>query len=445
MGIRCLFLFGYSPANIFKSAYTLYFCRTMKRYLIILCGFICPYSIKAQADTTQQIISGRTNSIEQQQKPYVILISVDGFRYDYAKKYHAVNLLALGSQGVSAESMIPSFPSLTFPNHYTIVTGLYPSHHGIVDNSFYDHRRKEFYAVGNRNAVRDGSWYGGVPLWVLAEQQHMLTASYYWVGSEADIMAVRPTYYYNYSDEVPVEKRIQVVVDWLQLPPERRPHFISFYFPEIDHDGHLFGPDAEQTVKAVQVLDSSIQKLAAAVNATGLPVNFIFVSDHGMTNIDTRNPVTLPTIDTTRFVISKGGQLTHLYAKNREDIATAFDQIKKEEKGFTAWVTKDFPSRFHYGIKDDRMDRIGDILLVPVWPRMFVFSDCKPNPGAHGFDPAIKDMHASFYCWGPAFKKHLTIPAFENVNVYPVITTILGLKYTHAIDGTAVVADKILK
>jgi predicted AlkP superfamily pyrophosphatase or phosphodiesterase len=125
------------------------------------------------------------------------LISADGFRYDYAKKYHANTLLELSSQGVSAASMITSFPSLTFPNHYTIVTGLYPAHHGIVDNSFYDRNRKEFYSMANHKAVGDGTWYGGVPLWVLAEQQQMLTASFYWVGTEADIMGVRPTYYIN--------------------------------------------------------------------------------------------------------------------------------------------------------------------------------------------------------------------------------------------------------
>ncbi|MEO5890251.1 MAG: ectonucleotide pyrophosphatase/phosphodiesterase [Ferruginibacter sp.] len=417
----------------------------MKRYVIILCWIIYPYFLLAQADTAQHIITGRQNTPEQQRKPYLILISADGFRYDYAKKHHAANLLAFSKEGVSAKSMIPSYPSLTFPNHYTIATGLYPSHHGIADNSFYDRKRKQFYTVSNRTAVEDGSWYGGVPIWVLAEQQEMLSASFYWVGSEAEINGIRPTYYYNYNEDISIEKRIQVVVDWLLLPADRRPHFISFYLPQADHEGHNFGPGSLQTRHAVQMIDSSIKKLADAVAATGLPVNFIFVSDHGMTNVDTAHPVSIPPVDTTLFVISKGGQLIHLYAKDPRAAGPAYKQLKKKENGFSIYLKKDMPARFHYGIKDDLADREGEIIMIPHWPRMFSFSKIKSNPGAHGFDPAIPDMHATFYCWGPAFKKHLVIPSFENIHIYPVMTKILGLKYDHKIDGTGVIADKILK
>src|SRR5574338_438511 len=171
----------------------------MKKILLLVLWTLGSLLIRAQniPDTTQKIISGRINSPEQQLKPYVILISADGFRYDYADKYEAKNLLQLSSEGVRAESMIPSYPSLTFPNHYTIVTGLYPSHHGLVNNFFYDRNRKAFYSMRNPKTVKDGTWYGGTPLWVLAEQQQMLTASFYWVGSEADIKGVLSTYYYS--------------------------------------------------------------------------------------------------------------------------------------------------------------------------------------------------------------------------------------------------------
>ena len=167
----------------------------MKKILPLILWTISSFLTWSQnvPDTTQKIISGRTNSQEQQQKPYVILISADGFRYDYAQKYGATNLLQLSNEGVRAESMISSYPSLTFPNHYTLVTGLYPSHHGIVNNYFYDRNRHAFYSMRNSKAVKDGSWYGGTPLWVLAEQQHMLTASFYWVGSEADSKGGGPT------------------------------------------------------------------------------------------------------------------------------------------------------------------------------------------------------------------------------------------------------------
>lgn len=343
--------------------------------------------------------------------------------------------------------MIPSYPTLTFPNHYSIVTGLYPSHHGLVNNYFYDPARKEYYSMRGAETVKDGSWYGGTPLWVLAEKQQMLTASFYWVGSEADIQGILPTYYYTYNSDIPINRRIQIVTDWLNLPPDHRPHFITFYIPEVDHAGHVYGPGASQTGEAVRWVDSSIQKLVHAVKTTGLPVNFIIVSDHGMTKIDTEHPLRMPpAVDTNKFIIPHGLELVELYAKNKEDVFTTYNKLKKEEKGFTAYLKNDLPGYLHYSEKDDVTNRIGDILLVPAWPQVFNFSDQKSNPGAHGFDPVlVRDMHAVFYAWGPAFKINLQVPSFENVNIYPVITRILGLKYPDKTDGTTKLADKILK
>src|SRR5476649_2597969 len=178
----------------------------MKKYIAFLFPVLIALSAFAQTDTTQKIIKGRKNDVSQQNKPYVILVSADGFRYDYADKYHATHLLNLAVEGVKAASMTPSYPSVTFPNHYTLVTGLYPSHQGIVNNAFYDRDRKEFYTMSNKAKVADASWYGGTPLWVLAEQQHMLTASFYWVASEAPIKNINPTYYYVYSDQIEMHK-----------------------------------------------------------------------------------------------------------------------------------------------------------------------------------------------------------------------------------------------
>jgi predicted AlkP superfamily pyrophosphatase or phosphodiesterase len=401
----------------------------------------------AQPDTTQKIISGRSNSPEQQKKSYVILISVDGFRYDYAEKYNATTILDLSSKGIKANSMIPSYPSLTFPNHYSIVTGMYPSHHGLVSNYFYDPSRKESYSMRNAATVKDGSWYGGVPLWVLAEQQQMLTASFYWVGSEADIQGIRPTYHYAYNEAIPIERRIQIVVDWLNLPAEKRPHLITFYFPEVDHDGHSYGPDSPKTAETVRWLDSSIKKLTDAVKTTGLPVNYILVSDHGMTNIDVENTLSMPSaVDTSKFIIPRGSELVVLYAKDKKDILPTYQELKKHENGFKVYFKSEMSKQLHYGDEDDKMNRMGDILLIPDWPKVFHFSSRKPNPGAHGYDPyKLKDMHASFFAWGPIFKNGITVSAFENVNVFPVITKILGLNYAHTIDGTKKLAEKILK
>ena len=423
-----------------------YICR-MKKYFFVFLFISCCCTTWSQPDTVQKIVPGRLNSIEQQEKPYVILISADGFRYDYAKKYKAKTLLTLSKQGVRAASMIPCYPSLTFPNHYSLVTGLYPSHHGLVNNYFYSSQRKQSYSMHNSRTVTDGSWYGGTPLWVLAEEHHMLTASFYWVGSEADIKRIRPSYYFKYGDSISIDRRIQVVVNWLQLPPEHRPHFITFYMSRTDHDGHDYGPNAPQTGEAVRWVDSAIQKLTDAVKTTGLPVNYIFLADHGMTQIDTAHPLSMPSaVDTSLFIIPRGSELVELYAKDKKDIIPVYNKLKRQEKGFKVYLKTNMPAHLYYGKKDDVMDRIGDILLVPTWPKVFNFSANKLNPGAHGFDPAlVKDMHAVFYAWGPNFRNHLVVPTFKNVDVYPVVTKILGLDYSEKIDGTTQLAGKIVK
>src|ERR1700722_9470026 len=254
------------------------FCKTKISFLFI---FFTVNIVIAQ-DTTQQIVSGRSNSVGQQKKPYIILISADGFRYDLADKYNATNLLRLRNKGINAAYMQPSYPSLTFPNHYSIVTGLYPSHHGIVDNTFYDKQKNETYTIRNKKVVGDGTWYGGTPLWVLAEKQQMLSASFYWVASESAIQVVRPTYYYIYNDAIPIDKRIETVKNWLQLPEDKRPHFITFYFPQVDHQEHTYGPDSKEAEEAVHLVDESVGKLVRTVDSLGLDVSFIFLADHGM-------------------------------------------------------------------------------------------------------------------------------------------------------------------
>lgn len=401
--------------------------------------------IAAAQDTTQLIVAGRSNSPEQQSKPYVILISADGFRYDYAEKYQATQLLDLAHSGVKADAMIPSYPSVTFPNHYTIATGLYPSHHGLVNNTFYDPAKDDTYSMGAKAKVGDSSWYGGTPIWVLAEQQQMLSASLFWVGSEAAVKGIRPTYSYRFNDRMEIGKRLQIVKNWLELPAAKRPHLITFYLSEPDHAGHSYGPQDVHTTEAVQRVDSIIGALVQTVKTTGLPVNFIFVSDHGMTAVDTEHPLALPAaIDTAKFRIPSSGTMAVLHAKNKADIGPLYQQLKANEQDYKVYLKTNMPAYLHYGEADDRFNRIGDIILIPEWPR--VFSRRKPGIGHHGFDPAlVPDMKASFIAWGPAFKRNLLIPAFENVHVYPLIASILGLAITEKTDGNPDVLKGILK
>jgi predicted AlkP superfamily pyrophosphatase or phosphodiesterase len=416
-----------------------------KSKLILSLAFVIAVQQIFAQDTTQHIIQGRTNSPDQQKKPYIILISADGFRYDLAKKYNATNLLRLSSEGVAADYMQPSYPSLTFPNHYSIITGLYPAHHGIVDNSFYDAQKNQSYTISNKKAVGDSSWYGGIPLWVLAEKQQMLTASYFWVASESAIDGVRPTYYYVYNTNTPIDQRIETVKNWLLLPPEVRPHFITFYFSDVDHQEHLHGPDSKEAEEAVHCVDESIGKMVKKIDSLGLEVSFIFVSDHGMMTVDNEHPLPLPNaVDTTHFIVLPGLPLLHLYAKDKSYIQPTYEALKKEATDFDVYLANKMPKRWHYSKKDDQYNRIGDIILVPHPPKIFSITKGHLPIGEHGFDPAIPEMHATFYAWGPAFQKNKTIDGFENINVYPMIAKILGLHIDEKIDAKLKVLKPIL-
>ena len=281
------------------------------------------------------------NAEAQQAKPYVVMVSLDGFRYDYAKKYGAKHLLALGAEGaVATQGMIPAYPSLTFPNHYTLVTGLYPEHHGIVANSFYDPARKQRYSYNDSATVTDGSWYGGTPLWVLAEKQGMRSACFFWPGSEAEIAGMRPTYYLKFDDHFPDDKRIQQVIAWLRLPAAQRPHFITLYYSTVDHAGHQYGPDSPQTAAAVAHVDQLMSGLWAALAKLQLPVDLIVVSDHGMEREQG------PWIDLDKYTdlanFTTVGSL--LYPNSEAAAAKAYQELKIKTDAFTVYRNQRVPA-----------------------------------------------------------------------------------------------------
>jgi predicted AlkP superfamily pyrophosphatase or phosphodiesterase len=398
-------------------------------------------------DTTEQINPLTKNDPSQYKKPYVILISADGFRADFAEKYDAIFLQKISKNGVRAKYMEPSYPSVTFPNHYTIVTGLYPAHHGLINNSFIDVATGQLYSMGNKKMVSEGKWYGGTPLWVLAEQQKMLSASFFWVASEADIQGIKPTYHYIYNDKTNFGTRIQAVKNWLMLPEDRRPHMITLYFPDVDSYAHTYGPEDTRVKKSVQFVDSSINALQAALAPLNLPINYVFVSDHGMTTVDVDNTIGLPdAVDKNDFNVPWTDALLHLYAKDTNKIESTYLALKQDIR-FTTYKLDETPDHWHFKKSDDRYNRLGDLILVPkTIHKVFNLGTRKPSLGKHGFDNKEVDMRASFMAWGPTFKKGLTIEGFENVNVYPLIAHILGLKYNEqAIDGKFQVLKPILK
>lgn len=424
----------------------------MKKLLIAfsLLASLAGFSQKIEVDTAQVVVANRQNAASALNKPYVIMISADGFRYDYVEKYQARNLQKLAADGVKAQAMIPSFPSITFPNHWSLITGLYPSHHGLVDNFFYDYKRKEFYEMSNSKNAEDGSWYGGTPLWSLAEKQGILAASMHWVGSASDAGGMRPTYYYHYFEKFSPEEKVDRVVDWLKLPAEKRPHFITLYFPEVDGNGHRFGPESEETKNAVHLVDAAIGSLVRRVNDLGLPnVNFVFVSDHGMINVDTEKPLEIPEmlLDKNRFDIYNAQTLLRVVVKDKSEVPQVYRTLKANKTmDYDVVLDRRLPRKLHFAARDDRFARIGDILLMPKAPKIFLEKGRTTKTGKHGYNPyTTPEMKATFYAWGPAFRQNLTIPEFRNVNVYPLVAQVLGLKITEPIDGKEKVLNKILK
>ncbi len=425
------------------------------RFIFLWCYFLFASagimnSQSIPVDTAQIIVPNRVNTPAAQEKPYVIMISADGFRYDYAEKYNATNLLQLASRGVRASAMIPSFPSITGPNHYTLITGLYPSHTGFVDNYFYDPQRRDYFSMSSREKITDGSWLGGKPLWSLAEEQGLLSASMQWVASNGTAGGTRPTYFYEYHEKFSPAQKVDIVVNWMKLPADRRPHFISLYFPETDRAGHFFGPESPETEAAVKMVDDAVGSLIRKVNALNLPnVNFIFVSDHGMMDVDTANPVKIPEMlfDKSRFDFVSSQTLLRIVVKNDSEVSKVYRQLKRNRtEDYKVYLTKKFPKYLHYAARDDKFGRIGQILLVPKAPKIFLKPNQETKAGKHGYNPRqVRQMKAIFYAAGDAFKPHRTILEFENVNVYPLVAQILGLKINHKIDGRATVLRTILK
>jgi predicted AlkP superfamily pyrophosphatase or phosphodiesterase len=385
------------------------------------------------------------NAPAQEAKPYVVMVSLDGFRYDYVSKYGAKHLQHLGAEGATAsEGMIPSYPSLTFPNHYTLVTGLYPEHHGIVANKFYDPVRKQQYSLSDPVALRDGSWYGGTPLWSLAEKEGMRTACFFWPGSEAEIAGERPSYYLKFDDRFPDEQRIDQVIAWLRLPSAKRPHFITLYYSNVDHAGHEFGPDSPQTAAAVAHVDELVAALDAKLAKLEMPIDLIIVSDHGMERVQGDWINLDKYINLTGFTTV--GPL--LYASSEAAAEKAYQGLKIKTDAFTVYRRSRVPAALHYNSNP----RAGDPVIIPNGPYAIRAqapqsgaTDHPPEAGAHGYDPGMmKSMRALFIAEGPDIRPGSKLEPFENVNVYPLVAKILGLQAPQ-VDGALNVLSKILK
>ncbi len=366
--------------------------------------------------------------------PIVLVISFDGFRWDYPELHGAPALQALAAEGVRAESLVPSFPSKTYPNHYTLVTGLRPEHHGIIANTMWDPEWNAAFSLADRAAVEDGRWWEGEPIWVGVERAGRVTASSFWPGSEAAIGGVRPTYWGRYDETVADEKRVDEVLAWLDLPVEKRPRLITLYFDEPDSGGHRFGPASPQAAAAVAHVDSLLARLRAGVAARGLAnaIDWIVVSDHGMTAVDPKRSIVLADfVDVAGVAIDDLSVFGLLRPQpGTEDalvrrLTGAHPHLHAARKGA-------MPERLHYRAHR----RIPEVVVWADagWTIFATRADlaaarAKPNPalGNHGYDPAERDMHGIFIAAGPSFKKGLTTPPLDNVDVYPLLTRLLRI------------------
>jgi alkaline phosphatase D len=373
----------------------------------------------------------------------VILVSLDGFRPDYVRRYGARNLQALATRGAHApQGMIPAYPSVTFPNHYSIATGLYPENHGIVANSFYDPGRRQRFVYTDRRTSADGSWYGGVPLWLLAERQGMRAACFFWPGAEAEIGGMRPTYNVFYDPRISNEKRIDQIVAWLRLPPQQRPHFITLYFGDADSAGHATGTNSPEIAQAVRHLDSLVARLMAALALLRLPVNLFVMSDHGMVNTEG------PWINLERYADLSGFETVGslLYPPSEAAAARVYSRLRGASDKFAVYRRNQLPGHLHYG----RNPRIGDPVVVPTGPYLIRArgsrnADEVPPKGMHGYDAQnMEAMRGIFYAVGPDIRAGARVAPFENVHLYPLIANILGLHFG-PIDGQLRVLQPVLR
>lgn len=393
--------------------------------------------------------SGGTNRPDRRDAPYLILISFDGFRPDYLDRFELPNFRRVAARGARARAMIPVFPSLTFPNHYSLVTGLHPERHGIVANTFYDPSRDQTYTLSDRATVSDGSWYRGEPIWATAERQGMVAACFYWPGSEAAIGGIRPTFWREFDSSTPNDERVETVLDWLKLEPARRPHMVTLYFNDVDSASHRASLDSPDIERAALSVDRTLGLLLDGVEAL-LPedrVYLVLTSDHGMVETSAAHEMALDSlVDLSDVRVGFDGPVTSLHVGGDAPRArTLRDHLNARLRHGRAYLREELPERYRY-----RADpRAGDVVVVMNEPwrltspaRRRVTRD---RFGMHGWDPAFASMHAMFLVMGPDITPGTVLPSVHNVDVYPLLTELLGLQPAAKIDGRSGVIGNQLR
>jgi predicted AlkP superfamily pyrophosphatase or phosphodiesterase len=374
-------------------------------------------------------------------RPYVVVVSLDAFRWDYLARYRPVALERLAARGIVARGLIPPFPSKTFPSHYTIATGLYPGHHGILSNTFYDPTLDHWFRVKDSTTVRDGRWFGGVPIWVAAQREGLRSSIYFWPGSEGVVAGQRPTYWSSYRASVPDSQRVDESIARLRRPPTERPHLVMIYLTDVDDTTHRYGPDTPHTAGAVASLDGTLTRLLDSLHA--LPqhdsVNVVVLSDHGMFASSQERMLPLRPLlaeagfDTTRIEMGDNGPTMSIWFRGDTALARRSLAALSHLQHARAYARGETPGRWHL----DGNARAGDVLVVADLGYVVAKSagDRLLDRGNHGWDPEHEVMHGLFVAAGPQIRQAGAIPAFESVNVYPFLAALLGLQHAPQVDG----------
>lgn len=371
----------------------------------------------------------------------VLLISMDGFRWDYVQRHPeaAPHMRELMRTGVSAEALIPVYPTNTFPNHYSIVTGLYPSHNGIVNNRMFDPELGMIFGYNKSASASDGRWWRGEPIWITAVKQGRVSACSFWPGSEAEIDGHRPTFWKRFDYSIPFEKRLDELRGWLALPEEKRPAVITFYLEETNGYGHRYGPNAPETVGAIQLLDTHLGRIIEAARKMGQELNVVIVSDHGMTATAQERVLLLDdyvSLDAVQVDFDETSVgLRPAPGHTVDEIMAALEKLPRGAKAYRA---SELPAHFHV---DPSEPRVPPIWIVPEegwhvvrgsWWRQFRATLYR---GQHGYDPALPSMRGILVAHGPAFRDDgAVIPAVENVHIYNLLCAVAGL-YPASNDG----------
>lgn len=387
-----------------------------------------------------QSATGGRNAAEWVDAPYVILVSLDGFASRYVEAFRPPTLLSLVAGGVWADrGMQPVYPTETFPNHYSLATGLHPARHGLVANNFHDPGRAQSYRLSDRSTVQDGSWYAGEPIWVTAERQGMVSASFYWVGSEADVGGVRPSHWRQYDEDVTNSERVDQVLRWLSYPADARPHLITLYFGLTDDVGHEHGPDSPEIEQAVLEVDRELGRLMAGLRDLdhGDRVSVVVVSDHGMDGYTPASTAYLADavsdMDGIRF--STAGPHANLWIDGGgARVRAVRDAVNERLEHVRAYLPDETPAALRY--RDNA--RLGDLVLLPDsgWV-VYPVADRPARVGfTHGWDSRNEAMRALFVASGPALMQGGRVRGISSVDVYPLVAEMLGLEPADDLDGS---------